>query len=133
MSLGALVAWFRRSPKPRTIRPLPAHLRHLQPGQYAGLAIYRPRDRRGLKPELYAAIGKAFHLSYTCIAEPGEPFAGQMLFQERKAGPLRSWLPEQDLEFAVAQPTAVPAAPATAQTPATTTVQDQRLRAARAS
>ena len=133
MSISAFVSWFRRSSQPRAIGPLPAHLRHLRPGEYAGLAIYRPRDRRDLKPELYAAIGKAFHLSYTCIAEPGEPFAGQMLFQERKAGPLRSWLPEQDLEFvAVAQPTAVPASSATVQTPART-VQDQRLRVARAS
>ena len=133
MSLGALVSWLRRSPKPRPGRPLPAHLRHLQPGEYTGTAIYRPRDRRGLKPELYAAIGKAFHLSYACIAEPGEPFAGQMLFQEREAGPLRSWLPEQDLEFVmVGQPGAVTAPPSTAQTPAST-VQDQRQRVARAS
>ena len=133
MSLSAFVSWFRRSPQPRTIGPLPAHLRHLQPGDYAGLAIYRPRDRRNLKPELYAAIGKPFHLSYASIAEPGEPYAGQMLFQERQAGPLRSWLAEQDLEFVtVAPPTAVPAPPATVQTPART-VQDQHLRVARAS
>src|SRR5438132_7756160 len=106
MSLSTLVSWFHRSTKTRAPRSIPAHVHHLQPGQYAGVAIYRPRDRRDLKPELYAAIGKAFHLSYTCLAEPGEPYAGQMLFQERKARSLRSWLPEQDLEFVTVSPSA---------------------------
>src|SRR5262245_15982715 len=99
MSLGPLTSWFHRSPKTSRPRPIPAHLRHLQPGEYAGVAIYRPRDRRDLKPELYAAIGKPFHLSYTCLAAEDEPFAGQMMFQEHKGGKLRSFVPEQDLEF----------------------------------
>src|SRR5712691_4402818 len=122
MSLAALGSWFRRSSKHQKLRPIPDHLRHLQPGQYAGVAIYRPRDRRDLKPELYAAIGKAFHLSYTCLAEPGEPYAGQMLFQEQKARSLRSWLPEEDLEFVTASPSAAGRTPAAAARPSQATV-----------
>ena len=133
MSLGALVSWICRSPKPCTVRQPPAHLRDLRPGDYAGTAVYRPRDRRDLRPDLYAAIGKTFHLTYTCLAEQDDPFAGQMLFQEKKAGVLRSWLPEQDLEFvAVAQRAAVPASSPTVRTPAAT-AGDQRPPVARAS
>ena len=117
------------------LRPIPAHLRHLLPGQYAGFAIYRPRDRRNLKPELYAAIGKPFHLTYTGLAEPDEPYAGQMLFQEQKAGALRSWLPEQDLEFVTVAPTAAvrPGVPSTTARPSSKTIPAQRPQVARAS
>jgi hypothetical protein len=113
----------------------PAHLRHLLPGQYAGVAIYRPRDRRDLKPELYAAIGKPFHLTYTCLADPDEPYAGQMMFQEQKAGALRSWLPEQDLEFVTVAPAAAvrPGVPSTTARTSSRAIQGQRPQVARAS
>ena len=132
MLLGALVSLFRS--KPRQPRPLPAHLKHLQPGQYAGVAIYRPRDRRDLKPDLYEAIGKPFHLTYTGLADPDEPWGGQMLFQEQKARTLRSWLPEQDLEFVTVAPAAAVRPPSTtaARTPART-IPEHRTQVARAS
>ena len=139
MSLDVVVSWFR-PPKPRKLRAVSAHLQQLQPGQYAGVAIYRPRDRRDLKPELYPAIGKAFHVSYACLAEPGELYAGQMLFQEQKAGALRSWLPEQDLEFVtvsgslpVTNSTPVRTPSTAARVPPRTIRSDHRLQGARAS
>ena len=97
MSLGQFTSWLRPSSKNRRQhhhRSRPAHLQYLQPGDDAGVAVYQPRDHRDLKSELRDAIGTAFPLTYVGIAGPHEPFSGQMLFQERRGGTLRSWLAE---------------------------------------
>ena len=99
VSLGALTSWLRPSKNVLRRSSRPAHLRHLRPGDYAGIAVYRPRDRHDLKLELFEAIGTSIALTYVGIAENYEVFAGQMLFQERQGGRLRSWLAERDLVF----------------------------------
>lgn len=77
-------------------------------GEYAGRAVYRPRTKRDLRPELYDAIGKVM----TRIAWPDEPFAGQHLFRERDGEVLCfCWVPEHDLEFMPGEDPADAAAP----------------------
>lgn len=83
----------------------------MKPGDYAGAAVYRPRDLRELKWELNEAVGATFQLTYVGIAGPDEEFAGQRLFQERSGGTLRSWLAEQDLEFIEVAPPTSPRVP----------------------
>jgi hypothetical protein len=70
-------------------------------GEHAGLAIYKPRDRRDLKQQLFGAIGQTIDFNFAGIAGEDEPFAGQNLYQESSATSIlqSSWIPEQDLEF----------------------------------
>ena len=80
-------------------------------GEHAGLAIYKPRDRRDLKQQLFGAIGLTIDFNFAGIAGEDEPFAGQNLYQECGATSIlqSSWIPEQDLEFLA--PDAGPARP----------------------
>ena len=103
----ALLRFFRarlpalggRVPKTRSNSASPRQPQ-LAVGEYAGRAVYRPRTKRDLKPELYDAIGKVVTLEFAGIAWPDEPFAGQRLFRERDGEVLCfTWVPERDLEF----------------------------------
>jgi len=78
-----------------------AHRTFAHLGEHAGLAIYRPRDRRDLKQQLFGAIGQTIDFNFAGIAGEEEPFAGQNLYQECGATSIlqSSWIPEQDLEF----------------------------------
>jgi hypothetical protein len=78
-----------------------AHRTFAQLGEHAGLAIYRPRDRRDLKQQLFGAIGQTIDFNFAGIAGEDEPFSGQNLYQECGATSIlqSSWVPEQDLEF----------------------------------
>ena len=73
----------------------------VHPGERAGLAVHQPRTRLGLKLHLHGAIGKTIDLDFAGVAQSGERFAGQNLYQERGDGNLRqsSWVPEEDLRF----------------------------------
>ena len=78
-----------------------AHRTFAQLGEHAGLAIYKPRQRRDLKQQLFGAIGQTIDFTFAGIAGEDEPFAGQNLYQECGATSIlqSSWIPEQDLEF----------------------------------
>jgi len=78
-----------------------AHRTFAQLGEHAGLAIYKPRQRRDLKQQLFGAIGQTIDFNFAGIAGEDEPFAGQNLYQECGATSIlqSSWIPEQDLEF----------------------------------
>jgi hypothetical protein len=78
-----------------------AHKTFAQLGEHAGFAIYKPRDRRDLKQQLFGAIGQTIDFNFAGIAGEDEPFAGQNLYQECGATSIlqSSWIPEQDLEF----------------------------------
>ena len=88
-----------------------AHRTFAQLGEHAGLAIYKPRQRRDLKQQLFGAIGQTIDFNFAGIAGEDEPFAGQNLYQECGATSIlqSSWIPEQDLEFL--SPGAGPARP----------------------
>jgi hypothetical protein len=76
------------------------HRHFTQRGEYAGRAVFRPHHKRDLKDSLFSAIGQVVELEFAGIADPGEQFGGQNLYQERRGNWLqRSWVPEEDLEF----------------------------------
>jgi hypothetical protein len=85
----------------RTRTQARAHRIFAELGEHAGLAIYRPRDRRDLKQQLLGAIGQTIDFNFAGIAGEDEPFSGQNLYQECGATSIlqSSWIPEQDLEF----------------------------------
>ncbi len=83
------------------------HRTFSQVGEYAGRAVYRPRDRRDLKADLYPAIGQTVELEFAGVARAEERFAGQNLYRERGPGAWlpSSFVPEEDVEFLDRAPT----------------------------
>ena len=75
-------------------------------GEHAGLAVYEPRDERGLKMQLVEAIGRTVDVYFAAVADKDERYAGQNLYQERRGGHIlqSSWIPEEDLRFLEAPP-----------------------------
>ena len=78
-------------------------------GEYAGRAVYEPRNRRDLKMQLVEAIGRTVDVYFAGVADADERYAGQNLYQERSGGHIlqSSWIPEEDLRFLEPMPPAV--------------------------
>ena len=93
MALGPLTTWLQAASNRKRHQ-------HLRPGDYAGRAVFRPRKRHHLRPDLYKAIGTVVHVMFVGVAAKGDAFAGQRLYQECDGGQvLRSFVPQQDLQF----------------------------------
>ena len=77
----------------------PRRFHHL--GEHAGLAVFEPRNSRDLKMQLLDAVGRTVDVYFSGVAEPGDRYAGQNLYQERHGGHIlhSSWVPEEDLRF----------------------------------
>jgi hypothetical protein len=77
------------------------HRRFHHVGEHAGLAVFQPRNTRELKMQLLEAVGRTVDLYFAGVADPGERYAGQNLYQERHGGHIlhSSWIPEEDVRF----------------------------------
>src|SRR5476651_1753353 len=78
--------------------------------EHAGVGVYQPQSRKGLKFEPYGAIGRTVDLDFAGIAGDDERFAGQNLYQEHDGERILqgSWIPEQDVRFAEPDATSRP-------------------------
>jgi len=74
----------------------------LTPGAYVGPAIFQPKRRNDLRPDLRPAIGQSVELVFVSVAGPDERCAGQNIYMERPGsrGVLRgAWVADEDVRF----------------------------------